>query len=125
MSKLNNSRSKFAVKEEDDSTFNQTAEQVHSKRMENNQKAFELGKAFLNILNDKTLSENKGPIAKSTEVEILTGLIEYGTSMNNDENESEGTGSIAIIMILLRSILILKDKINALEYSINSLNKKY
>lgn len=124
MSKLNNSRSKFAVKE-DDSTFSDTAEQVHSKKMENNQKAFELGKAFLNILNDKTLPENKGPIAKSTEVEILTGLIEYGTSINNDENESEGAGSISIIMILLRSILILKDKINALEYSINNQNKKY
>lgn len=80
---------------------------------------------FFHLINDKTLKRNKTIFSKEVEKELLTNLINISIEINNDPLEKEGMGSLALITILLKTVLMQKDKINELEFNLSELNKKY
>lgn len=84
----------------------------------------DLALKFKRALDDKTLVQNKTLFSESAERELLSSLVQLGIDMNLDELELEGMGSMGLIMLLFRTVLIQRDKINSLDYNVNLLEKK-
>jgi hypothetical protein len=122
--KINNSKSKFQVKNDQKKDFDQKVKELVSEKSERNKKALELGQKFLSALNDKTLSSNKSLIQKDLEKQICNDLFLLATAVNNDPTESEGGGSLVLDTLFFKSLLMMRDRLNELEYSFKSLNEK-
>ena len=91
---------------------------------EKKQKALELSQSFLELLKNKTLLQNKGPLEQNLEKDIIKKLTEFAIEINNDPNELEGMGSVGINVILLKSLLNFRDALNAAEYKIYLLEQQ-
>lgn len=87
-------------------------------------RAAELTPQFGKVLRDKTLSTNKSPMAIDAEKELLNKLVQLSIDMNTDRFEMEAAGASALINMLLHSLLIQRDKINSLDYSVSLLEKQ-
>lgn len=123
-SKLSNNNSIFSKNSNEkisEAKFEEVANKSFNDHEDRKKKCVELGARFLTILNDRTLKDNTSPIAKDLERQIVSELCELATVINNDEFESEGMGSLAIITLLLKSVLMQRDKINELLYKIQQL----
>lgn len=88
------------------------------------QQASELAINFKKIMEDKTLSENKNIFAIEVEKELLAKMVQLAVDINNDPNEQEGMGSLSWIILLFKTVLAQRDRINKLEYQIFQLEKK-
>lgn len=107
-------------------------EEFHAQASEANQtinnynvKAGDLALKFKKVLNDPTLLENKSPMTLDAERELLGGLSQLAIDMNNDPHiEIDGMGSIGLTALLMRAIIIQRDRLNMLEYQNVMLNKK-
>jgi hypothetical protein len=51
-------------------------------------------------------------------------MLSIAIDINNNENEKEGMGSLAIITLLLKQCILHRNKINNLEYLISNLQKQ-
>lgn len=101
------------------------ANQANQQQTVYTEQGAELAMAFRKLLDDKKLSNNKTDTDFSIEKEILGKLVDLGISINIDENEQEGMGSIALITLLLKCILLQRDKINELEFNLFSFKKTF
>lgn len=86
---------------------------------------------FKKTLEDKTLADNKSSLSLDAEKELIGKMIDLAININNDPNQREGMGSVGLIIVLLKSILDHRDKVNKLSYDmlqsdrkINSLQEK-
>lgn len=86
-------------------------------------RTYELTKSFKDLLSDKTLKANKGPISESREKEIVDQLVTLGIEINLDEDQEEGMGSIGLVALLMRALIYQRDRINELEFKFLSLDK--
>jgi hypothetical protein len=118
--KLSNEKSKFAKSQKPSTDFNSLVNEKVTEKNSRNVKAFELGKKFLTILSDKTLPENKGPINKNVESQICLDLFNLAQEINNDPAEQESAGSAMLDTLFFKSLLILRDKFNKLEYQLTN-----
>lgn len=125
--KIKNKRSSIAEKAKQKSDmeqmFTSAADSYVKTKTERSAVGFELAKKFLLSLGDKTLVQNKGVISEDEEKMVRAKLLELAISLNNDEYEREGEGAIALISILMKSVIKLRDRINELEYAVYVLNK--
>lgn len=87
-------------------------------------KMWDLSIKYKSFIENKTLPENKGPIASNLEKEVLGKLVELAIIMNEDEMQEQGMGSTALCMLLMKSMLIQRDTINILSSKIEQLEKK-
>lgn len=87
-------------------------------------RAAELAAQFTQIMNDKTLKQNKNVFAREMERELLTKMAQLAIDVNNDQHEQEGMGSLSWIILLLKTCLSQRDKINQLEFVVSQLEKK-
>lgn len=122
--KIDNKRSRYGRQIEAKQAFDQQAEEAHNKLIGRQGQIFELGKKFIEIMEDKTLTANKGPMQQSMEREILNKLITFAVEVNTDQLEQEGMGSVGLLILLFRSNLAMRDKYNSLEYKFEQLEKK-
>ncbi len=122
--KIDSRKSRYVRQAETKQAFEKKAEEVHNKILSRNEQAFELGKQFLELMKDKTLPTNKGPMQQSLEREIINKLIAFGTELNNDELEKEGMGGISLLMLVFKSTLTMRDKYNVLEYKVEQLERQ-
>lgn len=83
-----------------------------------------LAQKYLSIVNDKTLSQNKDLFSKDFEKETISNMIRLAEELNSNLDELEGTGSLSWITILLKVCLLQRDRINTLEYYLNSFDKR-
>lgn len=118
--KLSNEKSKFAKQQKSGANFNDLVNEKVTEKNSRNAKAFELGKKFLSVLNDKTLPENKGPINKNVESQICLDLFNLAQEINNDPAEQESAGSAMLDTLFFKSLFILRDKLNKLEYQLTA-----
>lgn len=81
----------------------------------------DLSKKYINLLQDKTLKQNRNLFSKQIEKETISLMIELAQDINNDPNEPEGMGSLSWITLLLQVCLSQNLKINELEYKISKL----
>ena len=122
--KINNDNSSVRVADAEKIPFDKRANEAFSQDESFKKKAYDLGKVFVQILDDKTLVANKSLMAKDLERESLQNLIKLGMEMNADENQPESMGSIGMITLLLKGVIMQRDKINSLEYRVLGLEKK-
>jgi len=98
------------------------AEAINNELNEYSAKASELSLAFKKVMEDQTVPQNKSPIAKDAERELIGKLVALGTAMNNDRRDpQEGQGSMGVITMLLHFTLFQRDRINVLEYNLDQL----
>jgi hypothetical protein len=104
--------------------FERLATKAVDDRQERNKRAYDLAKQFMQASRDKTLPLNKGLVAKDVEREMRGNIVQFAVEANNDEMEQyDGMGSVAIMNILLKVVLEQRDRINDLEYKLVQLEK--
>ena len=102
----------------------QRVKSVQSRVATNKSRGYDLAKQFFKIMADKTLLENKNMLQQEIEKDILKQLMQFAIDANVDPAETEGSGSLSLITILLNLSLKQRDKINFLEYKLSILEKK-
>lgn len=122
--KIDKSKSKFAKKIMEKEAFDEKVKNFHEKSQNRQQLAFELGKKFLAVINDTTLKQNKGPISSELEREVISDLINFAISINTDENEQEGMGSVSLLTLLYKALIIFRDNYNELSFKVDRLEKE-
>lgn len=90
-----------------------------------NEEAAELAILFKKSLEDKTLPQNKNSILEDIEKSLINKIANIAIKLNKDELEPEGIGSVGVSVLLLRSLLLQRDKINQLEFLLNESNKSF
>lgn len=121
--KLNSAKSQFTKELVNQEAFEQQADETYEKVQDRKQRAVELVQQFWAFIKDDTLVHEKGPIKKNLEKEIVNKLLAFASEMNNDINESEGSGSVAVITLLLKAVLYLRDSNNEVRYRLTQLEK--
>ncbi len=119
--KINNSKSRFQPKLDSKKEFDEKVKEVVGEKSERNKKALDLGQKFLSTLRDKTLTINKTIIQKDIEKQICNDLFILATAVNNDPTESEGAGSLVLDTLFFKSLLMMRDRLNDLEFSIQEM----
>ena len=112
-------------KEEYLKKFEEKAEQSFKNYTEKEARAVKIVSCYLEMTKDKTLARNKGGIVADLEREARTDLIQLALDQNNDENEQDnGKGSVIVLSVLTKIILLFRDRINDLEFEIQEMKKK-
>lgn len=122
--KLNSSKSQFTKETVKKEVFDQQADEVYDQMQDRKQKAVELVQQFWSFIKDETLVAEKGPIRKNLEKDIVSKLLTFASEMNNDPKEAEGAGSVAVITLLLKTVLYLRDTNNEARYRLSMLEQK-
>ena len=111
-------------REEYQKKFEDSAEKTVQYHQEKGNHAIEVVSKFIKMANDKTLPVSKGSIAEGVEREIRQVLLQLAQDMNNDENEEDnGKGSVIVLSVMLKIILLYRDRINQLEYEIQQIKR--
>lgn len=100
------------------SDFDHDVAEHQRKDIDIRNKAAELSTKYRSLLKDKTLEQNKGPNKRDLENQVIAQLCDIGIRLNNDQVKPEGVGSIGLINLLLRAVLIQRDTINDLGYKV-------
>ena len=98
--------------------LNKKVKHIQEKSSEYKIKASELSQQFKKLIGDKTLAQNKSIFVRDAEKELLVSMIRFASEVNNDDNTSEGEGSMALIALLLNTYVSQRDRINQLEYEL-------
>jgi|SRR5579885_779808 len=104
--------------------FDKKVNQIQERNSSHKSRAAELAVQFNQAMNDKTLRQNKNVFAREMERELLTKMAQLAIDVNNDQHEQEGMGSLSWIMLLLKTCLSQRDRINQLEFVVTQLEKK-
>lgn len=121
--KINNAKSKFGKQAAEKQMFAENADSAVAGDLDRKTRAIQLVNKFWQVVQDKTLAENKGPLQMSVEAQLVKDLIGFANEMNNDPNEIEGTGSVAIITLLVKTMLKTRDSNNESAFKIQKLEK--
>jgi len=124
--KINNDRSmaKTLSKPPSKKEFEETAKQVNETLNSYNDRAAKLASDFRKLMEDTTLIENKNVLMVDIEREILGKLAQLAVDINTDEHEKEGMGSVGLLAIVFNHLLLMRDRINLLEYRLEQEIKK-
>lgn len=104
--------------------FEEKVEQFMSDKQARNKAMIDLAQQFVGLVKDRTLSNNKGLVAKDVEQQVVSELTSAALVINQDDSEAEGYGSIALINLLFKTALLQRDKLNSLEFELQNLKKK-
>lgn len=104
-------------------SFEKEVRKYQEKESSYKNKAADLSSQFFKILSDKTLRKNKNIFEQEMEKELLSKMIQLAAEINSDPIEAEGIGSLTWIAQLFKVVLIQRDKINQLEFTVSQLEK--
>lgn len=104
--------------------LNQKVKEIQERDSSYKTKTVELAIQFNKIIADKTLPSNKNPFQKEMEIDLLRDMVKLAQEINADIKEREGEGSLSLIILLLKTCLFQRNKINVLEYMLSQLEKK-
>jgi len=104
--------------------FQQQVQQTQETLSGYKKRAADLFIQFQKTMADKTLPQNRNIFNQESEKELLQNMIILAADINSDPNERESEGSLTWIVLLLKTCLQQRDKINELDYAIHSLQKK-
>ena len=120
---LDPKKSRFTKKTKTKEEFEQRAAETNDRLQGNLAEAFDLGKQYRELLEDKTITNNKSFLVESKEKEVISKLINYAVKVNTDRDEYEGMGSVALITLLLKCVIKMRDRYNDIEYKYHMLEK--
>lgn len=118
---LNNDKSMFKPKE---NNFENKVKELEAGRQKYTQDISKASINFKKILEDKTLKQNKGPLAEKIEADVVKDLTDLARKINSDETQEEGIGSMLLSSLLLKIAILERDRANLLEFRIKELEKK-
>jgi len=72
-------------------------------------------KEFHELISNKVLHANKSPAVKRTELQVLDKLVRASQAL---DNINLGEGILALASIAIREQLVVRDRVNELEYEI-------
>jgi hypothetical protein len=104
--------------------FSQKVDVAEEKVLSYKERSAKLAVEFLELIKDKTLKQNKTIFSKEMEKELLLKLVGVSIEINNDPLEKEGMGSLALITLLFKTVLMQRDRVNELEFILSQLTKK-
>ena|ERR1035437_8453829 len=104
--------------------FEQKVQESQNNSNEYKNRAAELFIQFSQTVADKTLPQHRNMLNLEVEKEMLQNMVKLAIEINNDGLEQEGMGSLTWITCLLKTCLSQRDRINELEYSLYSIQKK-
>lgn len=122
--KVNSSKSRFVKQAVEKQQFLENADAAIDADQSRKQQAVALINKFWQITKSTKLAENKGPTEKSVEAQLVRDLVLFANDLNNDPNEIEGSGSVAIITLLLKTVMNMRDQQNDLAYKIFKLEQQ-
>lgn len=105
-------------------TFNERAAQFMENRQHQQAEGVETAKKLIAMFRDKTIPQNKGVISVTEEQEVRAEFNILINSLNNDQSQPEGHGSLTAIALLVKTIFEMRDRINSLEYELSVAKKK-
>ena len=79
---------------------------------------------FLELVRNKTLPENKGPLEKTAEIDLLQKLQKFALNVNADLNEPDGLGSVITTMLLAKGLLIMRDALNQTQFDLEQVRQQ-
>jgi len=88
------------------------------------QKIWEYSLKYKSLIESSILPENKTSISSSIEKEIIDALISVPSEMNDDINQPNCIGSTALSMLLMKCMLLQRDRINELSFKLDKLEKR-
>jgi hypothetical protein len=100
------------------------ANEAVSKLEEYKKRSWDLGVKFKALIEDRFLPENKSPISKNLEKEVLDGLSALATVINCDDMQPEGMGGTALSQLIMKMLLVQRDTINLLMFRVEKLEKE-
>lgn len=103
--------------------FDDKVDEIVDQQRKNKEKAALSVLKFKKDFDSKTLAENKSVIVKEMERSNLKELLELISSLNQDENEPEGTGSLVGMTLILTLMNSLRDRLNSIEHRLVEINK--
>lgn len=121
--KITNDASSIQPKVDETKAFEQQATKAFSRDQDYKQRMNDLAIKFKAMVEDRVLNGNKTTIVKEVENETLQRLVQLASEMNADEAQDEGLGNTALSMLLMKMILLQRDRINALEFKLEKLNR--
>ena len=104
--------------------FENKVKKVQDRSSSYKQKAAEYSAQFKKIVSDRTLQQNRNVFAVEMETELLGNMIKLAADVNVDLNEQEGMGSLMWVVLLMKTCLAQRDRINKLEYVVSLLENK-
>lgn len=104
--------------------FQQKVQQSQETLAGYNKRAAELFVQFQRSMSDKTLPQNRNVFIVETEKEMLQNMLQLATEINNDPNENEGMGSLTWIILLFKTCLSQRERMNEMEFALVTLQKK-
>ena len=116
--KLDSSKSRFQPKEnkKTQEDFEKEIAEAQNKEEYLKNQAMKLSGRFMDAIADKTLPDNRGVIGKDVERELVNELSTLALTLNNDEHQPEGIGSVGVIPVLLNVVLAMRDRMNIIAY---------
>jgi len=123
--KIDNSKSSVSVSKKNNSKihFEKIADSAFLTNEEYKYIAVDLATRYKSMILDSTLSENKTSKSKDEEKFVCENLVNLASKMNNDENQEMCVGSVGLISLLLKMLLLQRDEINDLKYKSSNLSK--
>ena len=129
--KLNGKKSRFQKdlleKKEADAArqnFDQRAAEFMENRQQQQAEGVETAKKLIAMLRDKTIPQNKGVLSVGEEQEVRAEFNVLINSLNNDQSQPEGHGSLTAIALLVKTLFEMRDRMNILEYDLSVAKKK-
>lgn len=120
--KINNAQSEVkssAVPDKD--SFDEKATNAYNRIQSYKERVWDLSGKFKTLIEDKTLAANKTTIIKDLEKEIIDKLVALASEMEADETQPVGLGSIALSVLLMKMLLLQRDRINNFEFEISKI----
>lgn len=105
--------------------FEQKADQTVQHHVDTGNATVDIISKYMKMSDSKILPHNRGSIGDDVEREIRQKLIQLALDLNNDESqEDNGYGSVAVISAVLKVLQLYRDRINILEYEVQDLKHR-
>ena len=122
--RIGNKNNFYAKQVEQREKFENNADAFMARKKERNKQALDLANQFMDLVKDRTLPENRTIMSKDIEQEVISGFLQLGLDINDDETERNGMGSVMLCNLLFKIIFHQRDTINLLDYRLAKAEKQ-
>jgi hypothetical protein len=124
--KINNDRSSIATPpaQSAQEALDAKAGKVMEKIDEFKIRTLELATKYKTLFDSKVLAPNKTQLIKDAEREIITNLVKLALEMEADDFQPIGQGSTSLLSLTMNIMLMMRDRMNELEFRIERAEKE-
>lgn len=102
----------------------QQAAVVNERQVSYNTRAVEITSAFMKLMDDTTIAQNKNLFSQDIEKEVIGKFQQLILDIEEDEHQPAGMGACGAVSFLMRVLLLQREKINQLSYQQHLTEKK-